>query len=284
MPGRSGERGSDRAQPVDALSESTAMEPMRDDFDRAFKPLEQLNQRSLELGRRGPSPGSRAARDGRAALGKIAWDLAGPAHAVGIDHLVAWRMLRLKAGIQSGFAHLTLLRGALEGTAIARWLCDQSIGTDERTRRAAGVQLADFEQRLRFERRMADRLQKPTGGAKTAVQRIEALQRVLRKQQVKPIGMPSATDLFARFVLPSDPEQLAGESLYRLVSGIAHAKVWSLYALSELGETIEHHGGRLAVRVTANDELALGATAIAMRIAREALEDLEWYAGPPATG
>jgi hypothetical protein len=35
----------------------------------------------------------------------------------------------------------------------------------------------------------------------------------------------------------------------RLVSYIARAKVWSLYALSELGETIEHNGGRLSVRI-----------------------------------
>ena len=64
--------------------------------------------------------------------------------------MVAWRMLRLKAGIQPSFGHLTLLRGALEGTSIARWLCDRAIGTQEGIRRAAGVQLADFDQRLRF--------------------------------------------------------------------------------------------------------------------------------------
>lgn len=257
------------------------MEPTQDDYARVLEPLERIFNRSAELNRQGPAPRSPAARDGQTALGKIAWDLGAPANTVGLDHLIAWRMLRLKAGIQPSFGHLTLLRGALEGTSIARWLCERGIGPDERTRRAAGVQLADFEQRLRFERRMADRLQKPTGAAKTAAQRIEALQRVLRKQQVKPIGMPSATDLFARYALPSDPEKLAGESLYRLISGIAHAKVWSLYGISELGETIDQGAGRYAVRVEANDELALGATAIAMRVATEALQDLEWYAGAP---
>jgi hypothetical protein len=187
-------------------------------------------------------------------------------------------MLRLKAGIQPSFAHLTLVRGAPEGCCVARWLCEPAIDSAERTRRAAGVQLGDYDQRLRFERRMAARLQKPTGAAKTAAQRTEALEKVLRRQQVKPIGMPSATDLFARYALPSDPEKLAGESLFRLISGIAHAKTWSLYALSELGEKVEHHGGRLAVKVTANDELALGATGIAMRVAADALDDLERYA------
>ena len=257
------------------------MEPTtrQERFEKVFEPLERLHERGGELARRGPDPRSRAARDGRTALGKLAWDLGAPTCTVGLDHLIAWRMLRLKAGIQPGFGHLTLLRGALEGLSVTRWLCDRSIDGEERTRRAAGVQLADYEQRLRFERRMAKRLDKPTGAAKTAAQRIEALERLLRRDQVKPIAMPSATDLFGRYALPSDPEKLAGESLYRLISGIAHAKVWSLYGISELGETIEHYGGRLAVKVTADDELALGATAVAMRVATEALDDLEWYVG-----
>lgn len=250
------------------------------DYSRVLEPLERTFNLNADLNRRGPAPGSKAGSDGRTALGKVAWDLAAPAIGVGLDHLVAWGVLRLRAGLQPGFSHLTLMRGALEGLCIARWLCDREIGTDERIRRAAGVQLADFDQRLRFEGRMADRLQEPAGGAKTAAQRIEAFQRLLRKQQVKPIGMPSATDLFARYVLPPDPEELGGEGLYRLISGIAHAKTWSLYAMSELGQKIDQGGGRYAIQVEANEELAFGATEIAMRVATQALEDLERYAAP----
>lgn len=200
-----------------------------------------------------------------------------PANMVGLDHLVAWRMLRLQAGAQPIFAHLTLIRAALEGLTIARWLCDESIGTDERVRRAAGVQTADYEQRLRFERRMASRIAKPIGDAKTAAERMDVLDRLLRKEHVKPIGMPSATDLFARYVLGSDPGNLAGESLYRLISGIAHAKVWSLFGISELGEAVDVGGGRYAVKISAHGELALMATRIAIRVAAQALADLEWY-------
>lgn len=258
------------------------MDPTQSEYVRIFEPLERLFNRSGELSRAAPAPGSRADRAGRTNLGKIAWDLAAPANTIGVDHLIAWRQLRLGAGIQPMFSHLTLLRGAIEGTAVTRWLCDPGIGADERIQRAAGVQLADYEQRLRYENRMADRLAKPGGEVRTAAQRIEALKRLLQREHIKPIGMPSATDLFGRYALGSDPENLAGERLYRLISAIPHAKVWSLYGISELGETIDLGGDQYAVKIAANDELGVAVTAVAMRVARQALEDLEWYGGPPA--
>lgn len=260
---------------------SQAKEASQDDFARAFEPLGRILERSANLGRQGPATGSRAARDGRTKLGRIAWDLAAPATAVGLDHLRAWGHLRLEAGAQPIVGHLTLLRAALEGLAVTRWLCDPTIVADERIRRAAGVQLADYDQRLRFERRMASRLAQPVGDAKTAAQRIDALERLLHKEHVKPIGMPSATDLFARFVLDKAPGQLAGESLYRLISGIAHAKVWSLFAISELGEAVDVGGGRMAAKIAANEELAIMATKIAVLVAAQALADLEWYGASP---
>lgn len=253
--------------------------PTQDDYARVFEPLEQIFKRANRLVGSGPAPGSRADRDGRTKLSRIAWDLGAPANTIGLDHLVAWRMLRLAAGKQPSFSHLTLLRGALEGMAIARWLFDPAISQAERIQRATGVQRADYQQRLAFENRMADRLDKPSGKARTAAERIEELERLITRDKVKPIGMPTATKLFGLYALP-DAEELAGESLFRLISGIAHAKVWSLYGISELGETIDQGGGRYAVRIEANDELALGATAVAMRVAREAIEDLERYAGP----
>jgi hypothetical protein len=262
------------------MSGSPANKPTQDDFIRVFAPLNPILMRSADLGRKGPAPGSRASREGRTQLGKIAWDLGGPANEIGLDHLRAWGQLRLQAGVQPIVGHLTLIRGALEGMSIARWLCDPAIGRDERVRRAAGVQLEDYGQRLRFERRMASRLAKPVGEGKTAQQRIDALERLLRKEQVKPIGMPSATDLFARYVLSGDPGGLAGESLYRLISGIAHAKVWSLFGISELTEGTDIGNGRWAVKIGASEELGLVATKIAMRVAEEALADLEWYGLP----
>ncbi len=143
------------------------MQPTQEDFERIFEPLERIHSQHNALARTGPAPGSRAARDNRIRLGQMAWHLALPASTIGVDHLVAWRMLRLNAGIQPVFAHFTLIRGAIEGTAIARWLCDPKIDGPTRIRRAAGVQLADYKQRLAFENRMASRLTKPGGEGRT---------------------------------------------------------------------------------------------------------------------
>lgn len=230
-------------------------------------PLERTQRRLNELGRDGPAAGSRAARHRRTKLGQVAWNLALPASTIGVDHLVAWRMLRLAAGCRPNFAHLTLVRGAVEGAAVTRWLCDPAIDTAERIRRAAGVQLADYDQRLRFERRMSSRLGKPTGRARTAAERMETFERLLDNANVKPIQLPAATDLFARYTLPNDPERLAGESLYRLISAMPHAKVWSVFGLSAHGEKIDHGHGQYSVDLSADAELAFLATALAMRVA-----------------
>jgi hypothetical protein len=244
----------------------------------AMGPLQGLWERNNEVVQLGPAARSQAAVDSRTALGSFAWHLALPANAIALDHLVAWRVLRLAAGVQPSFAHLTLIRVAIEGAAVARWLLDPALGSDERLRRAAGVQLADYEQRLRYERRMGPKLAKPTGRAKTAAQRIEALDRLLRRGHLKPIAMPSATDLFARYALP-EAGQLGGEALYRLISSLAHAKQWAILSLVALGEQIDDEHGPRAFQVTAHPELAAGATAVAMHIVTAAVEDIERYAG-----
>ncbi|MEA2341112.1 MAG: hypothetical protein QOG11_1189, partial [Solirubrobacteraceae bacterium] len=69
------------------------------------------------------------------------------------------------ARLQPAFSHWTLIRGAIEGLAVTRWLCDPAISGGERIQRAAGVELADYEQRLKFERHVRLKLRKPTGAA-----------------------------------------------------------------------------------------------------------------------
>lgn len=259
------------------LPKLTVTEPTQHDYARILGSLERTFQRQGEIVRQGPVPGSRAARDGRTALGRMAWDLAAPAGAIGLDHLLAWRTLRLKAMNQPLFAHVTLLRGAIEGAAIVRWLCDPGVDSVERMRRAAGLQLADYDQRLRFERRLASQLNKPTGRARTAAQRIDTLEGLLRKRKAKPIAMPSATDLFARYALVADDEGLAGEGLYRLISSLAHAKQWALLGLTQREGTEPQDGGRYAVQMSASPRLAFGLTAVAMHVATDAMGDFEWY-------
>jgi hypothetical protein len=253
----------------------TIPEAMQKAFEKVFQPLEHLEARHRQLARNGPEAGSRAARDGRTKLGRMAWDLGLAASVIGVDHLVGWRMLRLRGGFQPTVAHWTLIRGAIEGMSVARWLCDRSIDANERIRRAAGVQLDDYRQRLAFERRMDGRLVKPKGRGRTAAQRIAAFEH--RLGQTKSIPMPSATDLFARYALPDDEKLLAGEGLFRVISAIAHAKVWSLPALTTATERIQHAGGRLTMGLTTDDKRVLDVTQVTMRVAADALADLEWY-------
>jgi hypothetical protein len=248
----------------------------RDPWVGVFEPVERIRTRLSQLSHDGPSAGSRAARDARTKLGEMAWTLALPASTIGVDHLLAWKGLRLGASLQPAFSHWTLIRGAIEGNAVARWLCDPAIDGRERIQRAAGVQLADYTQRLSFERRIASRPAKLRTSGRTAEQRIAELER--RLGRVVPIPMPSATDLFALYASVDAKEPREGERLFRAISGIAHAKVWSLFGMSELGERTANRGGGLVVRVGADEKLGLRATVVAMHVAADALVDIERYA------
>jgi len=250
----------------------------QDDYARVFQPLGETFNQIGELGRRGPAVGSEAARDGQTELGQLAWVLAQAAAAVGLDHLVTWQVLRLECSSQPSFAHLTLIRSAIEGMVVARWLCDPNIDTRQRVQRAAGVQAADYKERLRFEREIA-RPTEAIGDSRTAEQRIEEFQELLSRDDVKPIEMPNATELFAWYVQPAGSAQGVGESVFRVLSSIAHAKVWSLHAISELGEVSSYERGQ-AVTTTASDEVGLAMTAAAMLVAADVLADLRQYASP----
>jgi hypothetical protein len=160
--------------------------------------------------------------------------------------------------------------------AVGRWLCDPAIDQDVRIGRALGVRLDDYEQRLAFERRMGSRLPKPTGKARTAEERIEAFKS--RLGEVTPITMPNATELFGRFAVP-DPKKLEGERLFRVISAIPHAKMWSLPALVTVTERVEQASGRLAAGMTPDESLVLGVTQVAMQVAADVLRDLESYGG-----
>ena len=85
--------------------------------------IDRLSERHQELARSTGARGSqRLADEARSAgLGHEVWDLAMDQIASGIDHLIAWRAL-IEAGVQPAFAHLTLLRGAMEAAVTARWL------------------------------------------------------------------------------------------------------------------------------------------------------------------
>jgi hypothetical protein len=210
----------------------------------------------------------------------MAWFLAMPAIHVGLDHLYAWRQLRLVANSEPIFAHLSLIRAAMEGLIVARWMLDPSIGGGERLARAVGAQLVDYRERLKHENLVGDDMPKPTGQGRTAAQRLDELTRHVEAEGVEPAPMPSTTRLFADHLFPREHGNVLGESFFRLISGVVHAKVWSLYGLTDLGAEVRQGEEQRAITVTASPELAYVATAVAMRLAAQTIAELERYASP----
>jgi hypothetical protein len=103
---------------------------------RTAAALEALDdiERRMDRFRRGAEKGSPAARDAGREAGYYAWSFAAAGIQVSHDHLRAWRFLHNSAP-QVPFAHWTLLRASIEGSAAARWICG---GPDGITRWARG--------------------------------------------------------------------------------------------------------------------------------------------------
>jgi hypothetical protein len=253
------------------------MAPTQEDYAR---PVEGMFNRLAELSQAGPAPDSAAARDRQTELGQKAWVLALSAGAIGVDHLRTWKALRVEFGYQPAFAHLTLIRSAIEGMVVTRWLCDPSIDAPARMQRAAGAQMKNYEERRRFEQRpgAGQKVAEP-GEGRTAAQRMEEFKRLLEQEHVVAETMPTATRLFVLYVPAVDAGRPPGEGLLRVLSGSTHAMVWSLAATSERGNVMEHAEGGRSWRITADDERTYEVTAIAMTVARATLTDLTTYAG-----
>ena len=122
------------------------------------------------------------------------------------------------------------------------------------------------------------------GEGKTAAQRIADFKRLLEDDHVVAETMPTATRLFELYVPSFDTERPRGEGLLRVLSGSTHAKVWSLAAMSERPEVVEHEGGGLSFRIFADEERTYKVTVIAMSVARAAFADLDIYAGAALLG
>jgi len=101
--------------------------------------------------RGGFEQGSDAARDATRAGGYYAWSFATAGIQGSFDHLRAWRLLHAAAP-QLPFAHWTLLRASVGGSALARWNCNAPVG--ERAGRGIGAQKGDFQERQGFEGRL----------------------------------------------------------------------------------------------------------------------------------
>lgn len=220
-----------------------------------------------------PRSGSLAESDQRQRVGRYTLELSSAALNIGIEHLVAWRALALGAGFLPAYTFLTLLRTAIECSAFARWLLDPGLDRDTRRRRGIGAQLADYDERRKWEAAAGVR---PDPPGKPAKQRMADLEAEARRLGLKPIRPLNRVVLAARYVLEDGAQDKVGEMLYRVLSGAAHGKQWTvLQAVREITDD-------MWARTTIDQGLAASATMVAVVVARDSIDDLERYNGPLA--
>jgi hypothetical protein len=98
----------------------------------------------------------------------MAYDSAATYLSAALDHMRAWRTL-LHAGEVPTYAHFSLLRTAHESALIALWLLEPGLLADERRARGLAAQMADYEEKRKFQEDMAVMAVPPP--AQTAAQR-----------------------------------------------------------------------------------------------------------------
>lgn len=223
-------------------------------------------------------PTSLAAADARTStrLGHEPVMNAGAQLSTSLDHLITWRHLMSAGptGLQPTYAHMTLLRGALEGAVVARWLVDSTVDPRERLARAADWLREDYMKRRRIEEIIRSRPKPPR---KLASERITELDAAAKALGLRLLRIVNTTDLFRAYCsLTADK----GEYVYSAVSAFAHGRPWSLFMsqMTPVGPGLPDTGG--LGTITANDEYALVFTMIAVHTANMAVADLQTYCSP----
>ncbi|HEX7400176.1 MAG TPA: hypothetical protein VF302_10430 [Candidatus Limnocylindrales bacterium] len=231
--------------------------------------------RQLEAVLRAPAaPGSLAAADDALPDARFVTLYADQALAVAIDHLNAWRLLVNGPEIPI-LAHITLLRGALEGAARCRWHLDATVDSGTRVGRGLASRRDDQRERRKFET-------SPEGGARwqQGTRGLSAAQRLAEIDD--PERVKAREVLGIREVAFTDTTSLmraqGHERWFRLASAMAHGKEWA-FAATIIEESAEppqvsevRHG-----YMSASEPVAVALTGIAVDAVRGAVSELAAY-------
>jgi hypothetical protein len=174
-----------------------------------------------------PAPRSCAERDLALPDGRYVGIYATHALTAALDDLNTWRILAHGPELPIR-SHLLLLRAALEGSLLCRWLVEAKERPARRVSRGLAARRDDQEERGRFEASFPDRgaaiarLLGPRG--RTALERLAELDEEDRAKartaaRIPPSGFADTTSLMAKHGI---------EPAFRLLSGLAHSKEWSL--------------------------------------------------------
>lgn len=155
-----------------------------------------LKERAHAQALRSLGPGSRAAVDSAQPLGQHVLFLAGLALSNAIEHLEIWRLVLVEAKTQPMAAHMTLLRGALEGAVTCRWLVDPAADSRERIRRGVTLLREDWGHRQDFERQVGHHANPP---GKSARERLRDLASACKAAGIKPGSVMGITTRCARY-------------------------------------------------------------------------------------
>jgi hypothetical protein len=191
-----------------------------------------------------------------------------------LDHLLAWREL-IERGHVPIEAHMTLLRGALEGAVRCRWHVEARVHPGTRVGRGIAARRDDQHERRLFEASRESRARSSElAGSKTAVERLAELDDpdavVARTTAgIRSVGYADTTSLMTKYRL---------ERWYRLASAAAHGKEWALMATQlEPSIDVAMRPGIGAGMVSARDDVVLAFTSTTVRAVAQAVADLEHY-------
>lgn len=236
---------------------------------QALSRVEPLRARYHVIATHGAAPGSAMAVDLAHPLGDHVWTQATQGWAVGSDHALAWAELLTKAHAHPMHAHASLLRGGLEGAVTCRYLVDPSLDHAMRLRRAANLQLADLQERAKWERSTRIDKRTFTPPAKRASARVTDLAAEMKQAGVvreDPWGMTTRFRHYSK-----------GEWLFQMLSALAHGRSWSLLA-SELSKaSVPLPPGPPGGLVRARDDLSVLGTVAMVNALHRALAELETY-------
>lgn len=228
--------------------------------------------------RAGIASGSPAAEDAAAELGHHTRIMAIDHLATGLEHLVIWHRL-LTGGSQPFATHMTLIRGAMEGAVTCRWLIDPRQDSAERVRRGVALLLDDYGNRRDFERDFGIDPAAIKPPAKSGADRHKQLQ---EKRDAANIGRVKVETMTYRFGGYIGLQPGPGRAIYRLLSAYAHGKQWKglTTKIQAVALATEVRGGKV-VKVSANDDMAVMLTALAMKVATAAVDEVDAYCSVP---
>ena len=200
------------------------------DSQRLQAMLVQVEALRIRINRLKARPESLATKDihHRSTLRRLAWQHGTVALMVSCDSM---RGLRLMAsGVpRPVFAHLPLLRAAVDGASIARWLFDPTASTADRVQRGLRVELEDLAEQEKAQRF-------GTGSSlfiapgEPAAQRLERVKKTAQRDKIvaAPRNQWVPTSLAARYASFPDGGTDSGAWLYAALSAGAHGRRWAL--------------------------------------------------------